>query len=172
MKLRARNEDDLDACELLARTVHTVDGYPPRFADDLRLFVAAQGALGAWVAESDRVIVGHVALQSRSSQTVMALASEATGWPPDRLCVVTRLFVSPSERRRGIGGSLLEQAAEAGLARGLRPILDVATHFQTAIRLYEQAGWTCAGQVTVRFDGEEALEELVYLGPAPARVDR
>ena len=150
VKLRARNEDDINACELLAHRVHAVDGYPPRFADDLRHFVAAPGALGAWVAELDRVIVGHVALQSKSSRSVMALASEATGWPPDRLCVVTRLFVSPAERRSGIGRSLLGQAAEAGLARGLRPILDVAVHFETAIRLYERAGWTSAGQVTVR----------------------
>lgn len=84
---------------------------------------------------------------------------------------MTRLFVSPAKRRSGIGRSLLGQAAEAGLARGFRPILDVAAHFETAIRLYERAGWTCAGQVTVRFNGEEPLEELVYLGPAPARVD-
>lgn len=78
VKLTARNEDDLNACELLAHTVHTVDGYPPRFADDLRHFVAAPGALGAWVAESDRVIVGHVALRPKRSPSVMVLASEAT----------------------------------------------------------------------------------------------
>ena len=50
MELRARTDDDIDACELLAREVHHVDGYPPRFADDLRRFVSVPGALGAWVA--------------------------------------------------------------------------------------------------------------------------
>lgn len=171
MEVRARGEDDLDACERLAREVHAVDGYPPRLTDDLRLFVSAPDALGAWVAESDRGIIGHVALELKSSPAVMALASQVSGRPPERLCVVTRLFVSPAERRTGVGGSLLGRAARTGLARGLRPILDVAAHFDTAIRLYERAGWTCAGQVTVTFIGEEPLDELVYLGPAPASVD-
>lgn len=84
VELRTRRDSDLDACELLARAVHAVDGYPPRFADDLRLFVSVPDALGVWVAESDRGIVGHVALQPTSSRAVMALASDATGRPPDR----------------------------------------------------------------------------------------
>lgn len=64
-------------------------------------------------------------------------------------------------RNAGIGSSLLALAAEAGLARGLRPILDVAAHFDDAIRLYERAGWKCAARVTVDFHEEAPLEELV-----------
>lgn len=162
-----RREDDLDDCERLARAVYGADGYPPRCADDLRVFVSTPDALGAWVAESDRGIVGHVALQSRSSPAVVALACEATDRPPDQLCVVGRLFVVPSRRREGIGSSLLATAADAGLARGLWPILDVAAHFVGAIRLYEKAGWTRVGRVTVAFPDDEPPEEMVYVGPAP-----
>ncbi len=68
--------------------------------------------------------------------------------------------------------ALLAVAADAGYARGLRPILDVAAHLDNAIRLYERAGWMCAGQVTVHFDNEAPLEELVYIGPDPRGVDR
>ncbi len=151
MELRARREDDLDACERLAQAVHGVDGYPPRFADDLRLFVSAPDALGAWVVETDSGIVGHVALQPRSSRMVMALACDATGLPSDRFCVVARLLVSPAHRREGLGRALVARAAGAGRVRGLVPILDVAAHFDAAIRLYEKSGWTCAGRVTVAF---------------------
>lgn len=170
MELRVRSESDLDACEHLAHVVHAADGYPPRCADDLRVFLSATDALGAWVAESKKGIIGHVALLPRSSRAVMAVGSAATGRRPEQLCVVARLFVSPTERNAGIGSSLLALAADAGLARGLRPILDVAAHLDTAIRLYERAGWICAGQVTVDFHQEAPLEELVCIGPDPGSM--
>lgn len=172
MELRVRREGDLDACEHLARVVHAADGYPPRCADDLRVFVSGADALGAWVAESEQGIVGHVALMPRSSRVVMEVGSAATGRLPEQLCVVARLFVSPTERNAGIGSSLLAIAANAGLARGLRPILDVAAHLDNAIRLYERAGWVCAGRVTVDFHKEAPLAELVYIGPDPGSVGR
>src|SRR5438045_3471397 len=102
VELRVRRESDLDACERLAKVVHGADGYPPRCADDLRTFVSAADALGAWVAQSEKGIVGHVALQPRSSRAVMALGALATGRRPERLCVVARLFVSPTARKAGI----------------------------------------------------------------------
>lgn len=68
VELRVRRESDLDACEHLAHVVHALDGYPPRCADDLRHFVSAPDALSAWVAQSEKGIVGHVALQPRSSR--------------------------------------------------------------------------------------------------------
>ena len=169
MDLRPRTDGDLDACERLARAVHRADGYPPRRAGDLRRFVSAPGALGAWVAESDGgEVVGHVALQPTSSAAVMTLAADATGLPADRLAVVARLFVAPAHRGAGIGRVLFACATAASLGLNRRPILDVAAHFDAAIRLYARAGWTCAGRVTVTFSGEQPLDELVYVGPAPA----
>jgi GNAT superfamily N-acetyltransferase len=172
VELRARRDDDLDECERLARAVLEADGYPPRCADDLRGFISTPDALGAWVAECDGGIVGHVALHPRGSPEVMARAADATGRSPEQLCVVARLFVSPSHRGKGLGRSLLAGAAEAGRTRGLWPILDVAAHFATAIRLYEGAGWTCAGRVSAAFPGEEPLDELVYVAPGPDGAGR
>jgi GNAT superfamily N-acetyltransferase len=167
VELRPRTYDDIDACELLAREVHDVDGYPPRFADDLRGFVSAVGALAAWVAASDGAIVGHVALQPTSSPAVMALAGEVTGRAPERLGVVARLLVAPAHRRKGLGGTLLGVAAQAAHDRGRWPILDVAVHFHAAIGLYERSGWVRAGRVDVPFRDAEPLAEYVYIGPTP-----
>ena len=170
VELRPRTDDDLDACELMAREVHDVDGYPPRFADDLRRFVSVPGALAAWVAEWDGAIVGHVALQRTSSPEVMVLAGEATGRAPEGLGVVARLLVAPAHRRKGLGGTLLGLAAQAAHDWGRWPVLDVATHFDAAIGLYERAGWIRAGRVDVHFPDAEPLAEYVYIGPTPGQA--
>ena len=121
----------------------------------------------AWVAELDGQIIGHVALRSSSSAAVVAMASEALRLPADRLGVVARLLVSPQHRRHGTGRSLLEVACGHAHARGLWPILDVVTHQQGAIALYDKCGWTRAGQVTSRYGDDVVLDEFVYLGPRP-----
>jgi GNAT superfamily N-acetyltransferase len=167
MLVRERIDADLDDCVRLARVVHEVDRYPMFLRDDLRRFIEAPDALAAWVAEQDGEIIGHVALRSRSSTTVVAMASEALELPADRLGVVARLLVSPEHRRHGIARSLLEVACREAYSRGLRPILDVVTHQQAAIALYEKCGWTRAGQVTSRYGDDVVLDEFVYLGPRP-----
>lgn len=78
--------------------------------------------------------------------------------------MVARLFVAPTCRRAGAGGRLLQAATAAAEARGLAPILDVATHFMPAIALYEKHGWTRVGSVTVPFSDRD-LHEFVYVGP-------
>jgi ribosomal protein S18 acetylase RimI-like enzyme len=96
----------------------------------------------------------------------MRTAGEALGLSVDRLAVVARLLVDPTCRRHGVGRALLETAAGEAMARGLRPVLDVAVDFGAAIRLYETNGWTRAGQVTYRFSDGAPLDEFVYLGPS------
>ncbi len=58
-------------------------------------------------------------------------------------------------------------AAADAAARGLHPVLDVDTGLTAAIALYESAGWTRAGEITVRFRDGNTLNEYVYLGPRP-----
>jgi hypothetical protein len=53
--------------------------------------------------------------------------------------------------------------------RGRQPILDVATHFDAAIALYESCGWDRAGEVTIELSDEPSLQCYVYIGPAPGR---
>jgi GNAT superfamily N-acetyltransferase len=167
MPVRSRVEADIDTCVQLASVVHEVDGYPTYLPDDLRVFIGIPDALGAWVAEEEGEIVGHVALNPRSSPPVMKMASEALGLRGDRLGVVARLLVSPLHRRRGLGRALLETASDEAHARGLWPVLDAVTGHQAAIELYDRCGWVRAGKITVRWGDYPEVEELVYLGPRP-----
>jgi len=79
----------MGACTKLAELVHSTDGYPFRLPDDLRAFIASDQALGAWVAERDGKVIGHVALHARTTPAVMTMASVALGLPTHRLGVVS-----------------------------------------------------------------------------------
>jgi GNAT superfamily N-acetyltransferase len=151
----------------LAEVVHANDGYPVYLPGNLRSFLEMPGAIASWVADSGREIIGHVALHPGSSKGVMALAGEATGLPASRLGVVARLLVDPGARRLGVGRSLLRAAADDAAQRGLWPILDVVTHHEAAIRLYEECGWTRLGMVTTALGSGLSIDEFVYLGPQP-----
>jgi len=167
VRVRARRDADLGACVQLATAVHELDGSPPRMAEDLTAFIASIDAVGAWVAEEDGSIAGHVALLRSSSDDVMRVAQHATGRTRDGLAVVARLLVSPHARRLGLGRSLLATAVTATHGRGWWPVLDVATHFTSAMKLYETCGWQRIGQVTTRFPAEDPLDEYVYIGQPP-----
>jgi len=165
MLIRARNDDDLDGCIKMAHAVHQMDGYPQYLPADLRSFICSP-AIGAWVADVEGLVVGHVALHRRSSEPVMALAGAVTGQPTDRLAVVARLAVAPEVRRHGVGRALLAAAACAATERGLWPVLDVARNLAGAVSLYQNCGWKCVGEVTVQL-GAVSLEEFVFIGPPP-----
>jgi GNAT superfamily N-acetyltransferase len=158
---------DLGSIDELAQIVHANDNYPVYLPGDLRSFIFVPDPIGAWVAGRAGIVVGHVALHWRSSNAVMALAEEATGLPAARLAVVARLLVAPTERRAGIGRLLLGAAAGRAAQLGLWPILDVVAESEAPIRLYEKAGWTCVGKVTVTFGRSGPIDELVFLGPPP-----
>jgi len=166
VEIRRRDAGDLDQLERVAEAVRASDGYPPRAPD---LFTGPH-VLAAWVALADGEIAGHVALHETGASATMACAVEATGWPADRLVVVSRLLVAPTARRGGIGRRLLGTAAAEARAGRRWPVLDVATQFDAAIALYESEGWTRAGVVTFRFrDGAVTRDgtSFVYLGPRP-----
>lgn len=170
--IRPRINGDLPECEVLARWVHDQDGYPPHLpGGDFARFLSAGRALGAWVAVDGGHVVGHVALHPTSSEEVMAFASSSLDCPRAALGVVARLLVEPTRRREGIGLRLATRAADAARNRRLRPILDVATQFKSAIHLYEALGWRRLGQVAARFPGGQVVEEFVYAddGPIVAR---
>lgn len=169
MHVRQRRESDLPACVRVAAAVRDLDGYPVNLpGGDYLRFLASDEALGAWVAEEDGVLVGHVALHRRSSAPVLDLASRALGLSADRLAVVARLMVEPSRRGNGIGRALLEIATDGSWERGLWPVLDVVGD-AAAIALYERCGWTRAGEVTVTFGSGVTVDEVVFLGPARRR---
>jgi GNAT superfamily N-acetyltransferase len=119
---------------------------------------------------ADGEIAGHVALHETGARATMENAVQATGWPAERMVVVSRLLVAPTARRAGTGRRLLGTAVTEAHAIQRWPVLDVATHLDAAIALYESQGWTRVGAVTFRFrDGARTREanSFVYVGPRP-----
>ena len=165
--IRDRSSDDAAILEAIARETHRVDGYPKYMPEDLRSFIVDEDALGAWVAQNDHEILGHVALHRRSEQKGMEAIRATTGLEGDHVAVVARLLVSPAARRRGAGRALLDRAVEEARRLGRRAVLDVVDEHVAAIALYERAGWTPVGKVDWSLPGDRLLREFVFLSPEP-----
>lgn len=165
--VRHRLDEDFAELERLAEVVHEVDGYPLYLPTDLRGFLVSSEAHGAWVARRDGALIGHIALHPGSWEGVMELGRAATGLTDESLAVVARLLVAPSARRHGIGRVLLRTATTQAHRIGLRPILDVAVKYTSAIQLYEDEGWERVGSVQFPMPDGQTVEEYVYLGPSP-----
>ena len=163
--VRPRVDTDMAALIRIAALVQETDGYPGRRPRDLRAFLDAPDALGAWVAECDGAVAGHVALHRDSLPVVMARAATELERDVSHLAAVARLVVDPSARRRGVGRALLETAADHARRRGLHPVLDVATHYDAANALYRSCGWRNVGEVTMVFGDGATLQSYVYVAP-------
>lgn len=169
VRIRDRLQGDRPSLERLARVIHDRDGYPLYLPTDLQGFLVSSDAYGAWVAEQDGELLGHVALHERSWDGVMEVGRRETGLSDDGLAVIARLLVSPSARRRGVGRALLQTATREAWDRGLCPILDVAVTYQAANRLYEAEGWRRLGTVRFPMPGGHAVDEHVYVAPTEVR---
>jgi GNAT superfamily N-acetyltransferase len=165
IEVRVRESGDLEGCIALTRVVHDVDRYPLVLQDDVGHFLASPRLIAAWVAQLGGQIVGHIALQRGSSNAMASMVSEALSVEPDCIGVVSRLMVSPSVRRSGVGRRLLGTAAGEAVRRGLTPALDVVTSYAAAITLYDRAGWQCIGTITVTMPNGDQADEYVYVSP-------
>lgn len=160
--VRDRRDDDIRACEQLVDATHLHDRYPAYLGDSARSFLCHPGALGAWVAELDHTVIGHIALHPATSKAVMTLACDRLKVTADQIGVIARLLVSPRHRGRGTGRRLLTTAVTQAQALRLQPVLDVDTNLTSAIALYERAGWQRIGVADVGLPAGTSLHEAVY----------
>ena len=110
--IRHRQAGDVHGMAEALAVVHRTDGYPMNWPADPAAWLTPTGMLQSWVAVTgEALVVGHVLLEAPGAVHVAS---------------VSRLFVSPNARRRGLGGRLLEHAMEWASARGLNLILEVA----------------------------------------------
>ncbi|MEO7073973.1 MAG: GNAT family N-acetyltransferase [Ktedonobacterales bacterium] len=168
MIIRDRVSDDMAACVRLLADVHAADGYPLRWPADPSRRLNPHNLLAAWVAEDEHAVIGHVALCSAVGEPSAPLWAAATGWPPEHIGVVARLFVAPSARRRGVGAALLAQVCDEAHSRGLQTALEVLDHDRSAIALYEGKGWRCIASVPntrVPAGEEQAAMLRCYIAP-------
>ncbi|MFF2923379.1 GNAT family N-acetyltransferase [Streptomyces celluloflavus] len=148
--IRRRNDSDLDACVAILAEVHTHSGYPHHWPADPARWLTPDGLTGAWVAEAAGAVVGHVTLCGRE---------------------VSRLYVGPAARGRGLGGQLLRGVEQEAAARGLRPVLEVKTTDTAAIALYERLGWLRRSTGREEWETGEVVEVHHYEAPpAPERL--
>ncbi|MEU1119075.1 MULTISPECIES: GNAT family N-acetyltransferase [unclassified Streptomyces] len=143
LRLRERSgQRDLEACAGVLAGVHKADGYPVIWPDRPAEWLVGAGGLGAWVAELDGRVVGHVGLaRPGAGDEAAAVWSERAGPEAGAAGVVSRLFVAPDARGHGIGALLMGRVVREARARGLHPVLDVVSSDTAAAALYARLGW-------------------------------
>jgi GNAT superfamily N-acetyltransferase len=113
-------------------------------------------------------VVGHAGLNVAEGDPALAVFTGGTGLGPERLAVVSRLFVVAEAQRCGVATALLTAAASVAHAAGKRPVLDVLEADLGAITFYERAGWVRTGSILFRSPRTgQPLPAFVYAGPPP-----
>ncbi|MEU8227195.1 GNAT family N-acetyltransferase [Kribbella sp. NPDC048915] len=148
MRIRERDDGDLDSCVGVLRAVHERAGYPINWPADPCGWLTPPGRLGCWVAVSDGQVVGHVVL------TATAEGVE-----------VERLFVDPGATRQGIGRRLLDHCVRAAAELGLPLALEVADNGGAAVELYRRAGWSEVGRTPIDWGRDRAAELIRFAAP-------
>ncbi|MEU6123569.1 GNAT family N-acetyltransferase [Streptomyces sp. NPDC047123] len=163
---------DLEACVGVLAVVHKADGYPVNWPDQPAAWLEGAAVLGAWVAELDGRIVGHVGLaRPGAGDEAPGLWGERTGADRDGAAVVSRLFVAPDARGHGIGALLMRRAGREAQERGLHPVLDVVSSDAAAAALYERMGWHLMAVVEQEWQPGQRVALRCYAGPADPADD-
>ncbi len=146
--VRPRAEADLPRLAVVLGEQQAASGYPVRWPLPFPVeeFLVRRGELGAWVAERDGLVVGHVALTAPGDGWDAQGWVAGTGAPVDRLAAVSVLFVDPAVRGLGVGRQLLATAVDGVRALGRRPVLDVVQENLAAVALYRRTGWRVVGE--------------------------
>lgn len=146
--LRERRADDLPRLEAVLAAQQPLTGYPVRWPLPFPVteFLARSGELGAWVAELEGRVVGHVSLVHPRAGWEADGWVAGTGRPASALAAVSVLFVDPAAGRRGVGSALLARAVERARALGRHPVLDVVQENAAAVLLYRARGWRVVGE--------------------------
>jgi GNAT superfamily N-acetyltransferase len=150
-RIRPRSEEDAAACARVLARVHRADGYPVHWPDRPGDWLSPPQPLGAWVAEPDEGVVGHVALSRGGEGDLAPGVWGARHGTETATAVVGRLFVDPGARGHGLGALLLGRAEREARARGLHPVLDVVATDTAATALYERLGWQRMATVEQRW---------------------
>ncbi len=167
--IRPRRSEDLQPCLKLLHAVHVSDRYPFRWPQDPPRWLTGRAVLRAWVSESDGEIDGHLALLGSDETRARREWREAAPVPVERLAVVSRFFVAPGARGRGIGSALMRTAEDHAASEHLRLVLDVADHNDDAIAFYERRGWKRVGTASLLLDdGHSVLPLLLFVLPEHA----
>ncbi len=151
----------MERCVALLRDVYPVDRYPAVWPAEPVRWLLGRECIAAWVAEDAGRLLGHLSLHRTDASRERWQWREALAIPLERLAVVSRFFVAPAARRRGVGSALLDGAEHHAGEHGLSLVLDVAEHNRGAIAFYEHRGWRRVGTTELTLSGEPWTLPLV-----------
>ncbi|MFM9594536.1 GNAT family N-acetyltransferase [Streptomyces scabiei] len=162
-QVRCRAEGDLDGCAGVLAQVHRRQRHPVDRPERPGARLSPPALLAAWVAALDGRIAGHVGLaRSSAGDAAPGLWSERTGVGVDRTAVISRRFVAPSARGRGLGAELPARAGAEARRRGLRPVLDVVASDTAAAALHERLGRQFLAAVEQRWGPDRTVAVRCY----------
>lgn len=151
---------------LVAQRPHSL--YPQNWplSYPLEQFISRPTEDGAWVAELDGRLVGHVAV-TRVPETGVEVPAwcAATGRPVDELAAVAVLFVHHEAKGAGVGTALLTRAVQAIRDSGRAPVLDVVQETVPAVELYRRRGWQVVGEARPPWLPADHLPVLLMVLP-------
>ncbi|WP_208092386.1 GNAT family N-acetyltransferase [Blastococcus xanthinilyticus] len=170
VEIRERTEADLPGCVAALRAVHAADGYPTWWPADPAGWLDPAGTAAAWVAVDEAGAPrGHVCVVRGVDDPV---AAAAAGVPTGDLVAISRLFVDPAVRGRGLGlGTALLAAAQAWAGgHGRQLVLDVVDDGGPAVDLYERLRWRLVDRRQADWITPEGIRHPVriYLAPTGA----
>jgi GNAT superfamily N-acetyltransferase len=168
--IRDRTPADLPSCVALLHEVHRADRYPRQWPPDPERWLTPRGLVAVLVAvDDDDRVVGHVAVVGRD---------QAGG---DGVLELSRLFVAPHDRGRGVGAALVEAVVRLAPDRASRLVLEVVEDRSGAAAFYERQGWSRTDRLSADWrlpDGSrptllryERVIRPTRTGPRSRRVD-
>ena len=163
--VRLRRGTDLPDCVRALQAVHAADGYPQCWPAEPAGWLTPVGTIEAWVATGDDGhLAGHVCLVGGVNDPVVAAEADVA---TSSLGMVSRLFVAPSDRGRGLGRGLLRALTEYAAAERMPVMLDVVDDGGSAVKLYEQLGWKLVGQRPGGWETPDGarVRLCIYLSP-------
>lgn len=169
--IRPREANDLTTLTWLLAEQQPFSNYPNRWPLPMPVeqFIVREHEEAAWVAVTNGVVAGHVSVQTLDGDDLSDAYVAGTGRPASELRLVSALFTAQLVRGRGVGSALLRHASEHILARGLRPVLDVAQANEDAIALYRAKGWREIGRARPSWLLDDEPDVLLMTFDAPER---
>jgi GNAT superfamily N-acetyltransferase len=139
IRIRDREAADIDLCVQALAAVHETSGYPTNWPADPGRWLTPSGIIRAWIAATGELpVAGHLLLRKFPAST----PGEDT--PGEDAVEVSRLFVVPAARRRGVALALLEKSMHWAEANDRDLVLDVTDDLRAARALYARTGFRLA----------------------------
>lgn len=156
--VRERTDADLPDLVAALAAQQPASGYPHRWPLPFGVeeFVVRDGEEAAWVADVGGRAVGHVSVTAVADDEHGALWSAGAGRPVAELACVSVLFVHPDAQGRGVGGRLLDHAADWIRGTGRTPVLDVDDRDGVAHAVYLRKGWRIVAEARFHWQRADA----------------